>query len=64
MSLGLLWATRVTTVGLEFSLPALAGLWLDGRWPLRPLGVIAGAVLGFAIGMLHLLRISRGDKKV
>lgn len=59
MSAGLLWASRVTTVGLEFALPALAGLWLDRHWPLQPLGVIAGAVLGFTMGILHLLRISR-----
>lgn len=60
MSQGMLWASRVTTVGLEFALPALAGLWLDGKWSVGPLGVIAGAAIGFTMGMFHLLRISRG----
>ncbi len=58
-SQGMYWASRVTTVGLEFALPALAGYGLDNLWSLRPLGVIAGAVVGFVIGLLHLLRISR-----
>jgi hypothetical protein len=59
LSIGLYWASRVTTVGLEFALPALGGLWLDRRWPIAPTGVIVGAAIGFAVGMLHLLRISR-----
>ncbi len=58
-SVGILWASRITAVGLEFVLPSVAGLLLDRSWPLAPLGVIAGVVLGFAIGMAHLLRISR-----
>lgn len=58
-SVGILWASRITAVGLEFVLPSVAGLLLDRKWPLAPLGVIAGVVLGFAIGMAHLLRISR-----
>ncbi|MDB5353539.1 MAG: hypothetical protein JWN86_4786 [Planctomycetota bacterium] len=67
MSQGLLWASRITTVGLEFALPPLAGMWLDRKWPLGPLGVIAGAILGFILGMIHLLSISRdesGGKKL
>ncbi len=63
MSIGLYWASRVTTVGLEFALPALGGLWLDRHWPLGPAGVIVGAAIGFAVGMLHLLKISRDGGK-
>lgn len=58
-SQGIYWASRITTVGLEFALPALGGFWLDGHWPLRPLGVILGAILGFAVGLVHLVRIAR-----
>lgn len=58
MSKGMYWASRGMTVALEFVLPAVAGLWLDGRWSFGPLGVIAGAVLGFAIALMHLLRIA------
>jgi ATP synthase protein I len=65
-SVGILWASRITAVGLEFALPVLAGLFLDRKWSLGPLGVIAGGVLGFTLGMVHLLRISHdgtGTKK-
>jgi ATP synthase protein I len=55
----MMWASRVTTVGLEFALPALLGVWLDRYWSLAPLGVIGGAVLGFIGGMAHLLQMSR-----
>ena len=56
---GWTWATRVSTVGLEFALPALAGWWLDTLWSFGPVGVIAGACLGFAVGLMHLLKISK-----
>ena len=59
MSAGITWASRITAVGLEFALPPLGGLWLDKYWSLGPLGVIAGAALGFTAGMVHLLQISR-----
>jgi len=63
-SQGLYWASRGMSVGMEFALPALGGYWLDGRWPFRPVGVIAGAVLGFVIGLTHLLRIAaEGDRR-
>ncbi len=42
---------------MEFVIPAVFGLWVDRYWRLAPLGVIAGAIAGFAIGLFHLLRI-------
>lgn len=47
------------TVGLEFALPALLGSVLDRRWGTLPLATVVGAVLGFAVGMMHILRIAR-----
>jgi len=53
------WASRVTTIGLEFALPPLGGAWLD-RWSgTSPWLTVVGAVLGFAVGMMHILRIAR-----
>ena len=49
LSIGFAWAYRVTAVGLEFVLPALAGYWIDGRLGSRPVGMLLGAVLGFAV---------------
>lgn len=51
------WASQVTTIGLEMALPPAGGWWLDERWGTEPWLLIAGAVLGFAAGMLHLLQL-------
>lgn len=59
LSIGVAWASRVTTLALEFALPALVGSWIDGRLSSRPWGMLVGAVLGFAVGMVHLLQIAR-----
>ncbi len=56
--MGLEWASRVSTVGLEFALPALLGFGLDRWWHIGPWGTVVGAAVGFAIGMTHLLRIA------
>jgi len=59
LSIGVGWAYRVTSVGLEFVLPALAGYWIDGRLGSGPVGMLLGAVLGFTVGMVHLIQIAR-----
>lgn len=59
MSAGVMWASRVTTLGLELALPPLAGVYLDSRWHIKPVGTIVGAILGFAACMTHILRIAR-----
>jgi ATP synthase protein I len=59
LSVGMQWASRVTTIGLEFALPPLMGAGLDRWWKTSPLATIIGAVVGFAVGMVHLLRIAR-----
>jgi hypothetical protein len=59
LSVGMEWASRVTTVGLEFAVPPLLGALFD-RWRgTSPVGVLTGVALGFALGMNHLLRFAR-----
>lgn len=58
MSAGLIWAYRISTLGLEFSLPALAGFALDRRWGTAPTATLVGAGLGFLLGMLHMIRLA------
>ena len=58
MAQGMVWVSRVSSVSLEMVLPAAAGHWLDGRWDTAPWCVSAGAVLGFAMGMHHLLQLT------
>jgi F0F1-type ATP synthase assembly protein I len=59
-----MWASRASSIGLEFALPPLLGAYLDKRWGTLPWATVAGAVVGFAIGMMHVLRIAReGSEK-
>ncbi len=59
MALGMEWASRVTTIGLEFALPILLGFGVDSWLHTTPAGIIAGAVLGFATGMSHAVSMAR-----
>jgi hypothetical protein len=63
LSVGVQWASRITTVGLEFALPPLAGAYLDRYWSLKPLATILGVLIGFGVGMLCILRIAREGTK-
>ncbi len=57
-SIGMDWGTRVTTIGLEFALPAFLGFGLDRWWSTAPWMTILGAFLGLGTGMLHLVRLA------
>src|SRR4051794_10795482 len=57
LSIGLDWGTRITTIGLEFALPALLGFGLDRWWNTIPWMTLAGACLGLVTGMTHVLRL-------
>ena len=58
LGVGLELASRITTIGLEFALPPVAGFGLDYWLGTTPAATIVGAVLGFAVGMLHTVRMS------
>jgi ATP synthase protein I len=59
LAVGVLWASRVTTLGLEFALPAMVGYYVDERWRTKPVATLVGCALGFAVGMTHILRFAR-----
>lgn len=61
MSTGIRWASRVSTVGLEFALPPVLGVYLDRLWKTAPLCTLIGAFLGFSVGMLQILGIAREE---
>lgn len=63
LSAGMMWASRVMTIALGFVVPALLGFSLDQWLGSRPIGILVGMVLGFAAGMLQLLRIAKGDPR-
>ena len=52
------WVTQITTIGLEMAIPAGLGYWADTRWGTEPWLVSVGAIVGFAVGMRHLLWIT------
>lgn len=59
LAVGLQWASRVTTVGLDFVVPPLLGVILDKWLSTSPAAMLVGAVLGFGVGMAQILRIAR-----
>lgn len=59
LSIGIEWASRVSTVGLEFALPPLVGWYADNRAGTLPWLTLLGVLLGFGTGMTHILRIAR-----
>ena len=59
LSVGLEWSSRITAIGLEFSVPALLGFGVDHWLKTRPAATVTGAFLGFGLGMVHTLRMAR-----
>ena len=59
VSVGLQWATAITTIGLEIAIPTLAGAWLDDRYGTRPIWTVVLALLGLTVAMRHLWDLSK-----
>jgi ATP synthase protein I len=59
LSVGIAWASRITTLALEFTVPVLFGVGLDRWWGTSPLATIFGSILGFVLFMLHTLRLAK-----
>jgi ATP synthase protein I len=59
LSVGIAWASRITTLALELTIPVLVGVGLDRWWRTSPVGTISGAVMGFLLFMLHTLRLAK-----
>jgi len=57
VSVGMDWGARATSIGLEFCVPAVLGHFADRWLNTGPWLTVVGAVLGMAIGMLHVLRL-------
>jgi ATP synthase protein I len=56
--MGFEWASKVTTIALSFSLPAVIGFGID-RWSgSSPIATLIGVVLGFVVGLMQILRLS------
>jgi F0F1-type ATP synthase assembly protein I len=64
LSIGMSWASRISAIGFEFAVPPLAGYALD-RWLgwSKPGGILVGMIVGFLVGMMHILQIAKGSSK-
>jgi F0F1-type ATP synthase assembly protein I len=63
LAIGMEWASRATSIGLEFALPPLLGSVADRWWKTSPWLTVIGAVLGFTIGMMHVLRVAQQQQE-
>jgi hypothetical protein len=63
LSVGIGLASKLSTLGFEFALPPLLGHYLDRRLGSAPVGLLIGMVLGFAVGIMHILRFAREASK-
>jgi hypothetical protein len=52
------WTSRITTVALEMTIPAIAGMWADGRLGTNYLAIL-GLLLGVPLGIWHLIHMTR-----
>lgn len=56
---GLVWASQITSLGLELALPILVGYLLDQRWNTKPWLFLTGALLGISVFTLNVVRLSQ-----
>ena len=59
MARGVMWASQISTMGLQVALPALGGYLLDQRWGTSPVLLIIGVFLGFAISLYSIIKLTQ-----
>ena len=63
MAVAMRWVQEITSIGLEMAVPALLGHWADVHWKTEPWLVAVGAMLGFAVAMVHLLSLAKQSNR-
>jgi F0F1-type ATP synthase assembly protein I len=63
LSMGMAWASRITGMGVSFALPPVAGHFADRWLGTRPALLIAGMFVGFAVGIVQLMKITRDSTR-
>lgn len=61
LAVGMELATQITTIGVEMALSGLVGYWIDGKLGTGIVFLILGVFVGVAVGMLHLIRMVKGQ---
>ena len=62
LALAMEWVAKITTVALEMFLPAIGGGYLDRRLGTKYWALV-GLVLGFVVGLWHLLQMTRASDR-
>ncbi len=63
LSIGMMWASRVTSLALGFALPPTLGAWVDNRYGSRPAGVLVGTAIGMVVGFVQVLQLARSSAR-
>jgi F0F1-type ATP synthase assembly protein I len=50
-----------TVFAITLMVAVFGGLWCDHRWSISPWGTLAGAVVGFIVGIYNLMREFKDD---
>jgi ATP synthase protein I len=58
IAVGIQWANRITGIALEFVVPMILGVLLDRWWGTNPFATILGGILGFVMGLWHVMRLA------
>jgi len=53
------WASRSSSIALQFALPAGGGAWLDQQYGSSPCLLILGAIVGSTLGYFEIKRLIR-----
>lgn len=59
IAIGFEWASRIFVAGMTFVVPILLGHGLDRAVGSNPFGLLAGLVLGLAVGLFQVIRLAR-----
>ena len=59
---GYVLANRATSIGMQMALPPALGWWADSRFKTGPWLLILGAVIGFSVSLLELIRLSNENE--
>jgi len=58
VAVGFEWASRVSTIAIGFSLPAIIGFGVDRWLGSSPVATLVGVVVGFGSGLTQILRLA------
>jgi F0F1-type ATP synthase assembly protein I len=62
IAIGMGWASMIMAVSAQMIAPPLVGYWIDQRLGTKLVFLLAGVLLGVAMGTMGMLRIVKSEK--